>query len=231
MAEAAAISPPMRSPKAVVPLREFAQVRALADPLRQKMLGAFAREPLTTKQVAACLGENPTKLYHHAGLLERAGLIRLVETRRKRGTTEKYYRAVAQQFAVERNLLAPVAAIAARGGPPTAPAAIFETAIRTASAELRQTLAAAATEPGGDRSEKVMLLQTRVRATAAQVAALRKKIQAWASNLRTARHAKAGEGAATSMRAVQLVVYAVPERSSKKARRKVSSARSARSKS
>ncbi len=228
MAAAVAIPSPMRSPKAVVPLREFAQVRALADPLRQKMLGAFAREPLTTKQVAACLGENPTKLYHHAGLLERAGLIRLVETRRKRGTTEKYYRAVAQQFAVERSLLAPMAATAARSGPATAPAAIFETAFRTASAELRQTLTASALEPAGARSEKAMLLQIRVRATTAQMAALRKKIQDWASSLRAARRAKAG-GAAPSMRAVQLVVYAVPEQSPKKARRKVSSARSAKS--
>ena len=46
-------------------LRELGQVRALTDPLRQRLLRAFAGEPQTTKQVAHSLNENPTKLYHH----------------------------------------------------------------------------------------------------------------------------------------------------------------------
>jgi len=74
------------------------QIRVLADPLRLRILGAMAREPRTTKQVAELLGENHTRLYHHVQAMERVKLIRLVETRAKRGTVEKYYQAAAARF-------------------------------------------------------------------------------------------------------------------------------------
>src|SRR4051812_9517926 len=76
-------------------LRELAQIKALADPLRQRLLRAFAGEPRTTKQVAHDLKENPTKLYHHVDTLAEAGLLKLVETRQNRGTMERYYQAAA----------------------------------------------------------------------------------------------------------------------------------------
>lgn len=69
------------------------QVRALAHPLRLRLLELFKLQPRTAKQAAAVLGEPPTRLYHHVAALERAGLIRLRETRQNRGTTEKYYEA------------------------------------------------------------------------------------------------------------------------------------------
>ncbi len=69
------------------------QVRALAHPLRLRLLELFARQARTAKQAAEVLGEPPTRLYHHVAALERAGLIRLKETRQNRGTTEKYYEA------------------------------------------------------------------------------------------------------------------------------------------
>src|SRR5580765_6603934 len=72
-----------------------AEMRALAHPLRLRVLEVFAEAPRTTKQVADLLGEPPTRLYHHVAALERAGLLRLKETRRNRGTTEKWYEATA----------------------------------------------------------------------------------------------------------------------------------------
>jgi DNA-binding transcriptional ArsR family regulator len=77
-----------------IPSTELRQLRVLADPLRVRILRALAHEPRTTAQVAELLGENDTRLYHHVRALERVNLIRLVETRPKRGTTEKYYQAV-----------------------------------------------------------------------------------------------------------------------------------------
>lgn len=71
----------------------FDQLRALAHPLRLRMLELFAEGPRTTKQVALLLGEPPTKLYHHANALERAGLLRLSRTRQNRGAVEKWYEA------------------------------------------------------------------------------------------------------------------------------------------
>lgn len=67
------------------------QVRALAHPLRLKLLELFAEEPLTAKQAAQKLGQPPTRLYHHVATLERAGILRLKETRAVRGATEKYF--------------------------------------------------------------------------------------------------------------------------------------------
>ena len=69
------------------------QLRALAHPLRLRMLELFAEGPRTTKQVAEQLGEPPTKLYHHANALERAGLLKLAKTRQNRGAIEKWYEA------------------------------------------------------------------------------------------------------------------------------------------
>ena len=81
----------------VVPGRDqpgsLEQLRALAHPLRLRMLELFADGPRTTKQVAQLLGEPPTKLYHHANALERAGLLRLSKTRQNRGAIEKWYEA------------------------------------------------------------------------------------------------------------------------------------------
>src|ERR1041385_4253093 len=79
-------------------IRTPEQLKAVADPLRQRILGLFVKEPRTTKQVAELLGQPPTRLYHHVDLLEKAGLIELVETRPKRGTVEKYFQAVACRF-------------------------------------------------------------------------------------------------------------------------------------
>jgi DNA-binding transcriptional ArsR family regulator len=86
---------------------DLAQVRALADPLRLRILGALGSKPRTTKQVADLLGEKPTKLYHHIEALERVGLIGLKETRPNRGTLEKYYQAVAAKFQVAVSTLSP----------------------------------------------------------------------------------------------------------------------------
>jgi DNA-binding transcriptional ArsR family regulator len=79
---------------------DLAQVRALANPLRLRILAEFAAGPHTTKQVAVALGENPTRLYHHVETLAAVGLIELKETRAKRGTVERYYQAIAPRFAV-----------------------------------------------------------------------------------------------------------------------------------
>jgi DNA-binding transcriptional ArsR family regulator len=86
-------------------ISDLEQVKALAHPLRVRIIEALASsEPMTTKQVADFLGEKPTRLYHHVDLLKKAGLIRLTHTRKNRGTTEKYYEAIARQFRAAADL-------------------------------------------------------------------------------------------------------------------------------
>lgn len=78
--------------------RAVADLRALAHPLRLRMMELFAESPKTTKQVAELLGQPPTRLYHHVAALERAGLLVLKETRQNRGAVEKWYGGVSQQL-------------------------------------------------------------------------------------------------------------------------------------
>src|SRR3954464_5658697 len=75
-----------------------AGLRALAHPLRLRMMELFAESPKTTKQVADLLGAPPTRLYHHVAALERAGLLVLKETRQNRGAVEKWYASVSRQL-------------------------------------------------------------------------------------------------------------------------------------
>ena len=80
-------------------ISDIDQVKALAHPLRMRIIETLAAsDPMTTKQVANALGEKPTRLYHHVDMLQKTGLIRLTHTRQNRGTTEKYYEAIAKQF-------------------------------------------------------------------------------------------------------------------------------------
>jgi len=78
--------------------RSVADLRALAHPLRLRMMELFAESPKTTKQVADILGQPPTRLYHHVAALERAGLLVLKEKRKNRGTVEKWYAGISRQI-------------------------------------------------------------------------------------------------------------------------------------
>lgn len=77
------------------------QLRALAHPLRQRILSALVEMPRTNKQLATLLHESPARLHFHVRELARAGLIALVESRPKGGVIEKYYRAVASSFRLD----------------------------------------------------------------------------------------------------------------------------------
>jgi len=91
-------------PADVYTISNLEQVKVVADPLRVRILETIVLEPRTTKQIAEILGEKPTRLYHHVDALADAGLIRLVDTRPVRGTTEKYYQAVARSFRTDPGL-------------------------------------------------------------------------------------------------------------------------------
>ena len=81
------------------------QLKIFADPLRQRILQSFCCNPATTKQIAAEMGEKPTRLYHHVHLLERIGFIKIVDTKQNRGTIEKYYQSAARKFVIDHALM------------------------------------------------------------------------------------------------------------------------------
>lgn len=66
--------------------------KALADPLRIRIVEALWETPRSAAELAACLGLPADRLYYHLGQLERAGLIEIVEYRRlARGKVERVY--------------------------------------------------------------------------------------------------------------------------------------------
>lgn len=90
-------------------LETLAQMRAIADPLRLRIVDELARAPLTATQLSAHLGLAPAKVHYHVRELERVGLVHLVETRERGGMAEKYYRAVARNFGFSGGLLGAIA--------------------------------------------------------------------------------------------------------------------------
>ena len=74
------------------------QLHALADPTRWRILGRLLDGPASIQQLARSLGAAKGTIGHHVRVLDTAGLIRIVETKRVRGVTEKRYARVAGQF-------------------------------------------------------------------------------------------------------------------------------------
>ena len=64
----------------------------ILHPVRMRLLVALARRQLTAAQLSELLPDVPqATLYHHLGILTRAGLLRVVSERPVRGTVEKLY--------------------------------------------------------------------------------------------------------------------------------------------
>lgn len=85
-------------------ISEPEQFKALSDRKRLNLLAILVEKKATVSQLAEEIGDIPANVHHHVKLLERAGLIRLVETREKSGILEKYYRAVAGRLTVEHDV-------------------------------------------------------------------------------------------------------------------------------
>lgn len=164
-------------------ITDLRQLRAIANPLRIRMLQLFAQGPLTTKQVADRLGEKPTRLYNHARALEQAGLVRLVRTARNRGTTERYLEAVGSRFEVDERLFALERSGAAR-------AATYATAsamLRSVAAELERTAEA------GPESPEPLVAQAAVCLTPREYRQLRERVVRWLDSLKSRGKEKRGK--------------------------------------
>src|SRR5262252_9305873 len=67
--------------------------RALADPMRIRLLECLWGQPQSAKELAAWADIAPDRLYYHLAQLEQAGLIEIAEYRRlPRGKVERVYR-------------------------------------------------------------------------------------------------------------------------------------------
>lgn len=87
-------------------ISDLETLKVLADPLRLNILEYLMR-PSTVKKIAEKINKPATKLYYHFNLLEKHGLIVLVDTRIVSGIIEKHYQAAARVYRVAKDLLAP----------------------------------------------------------------------------------------------------------------------------
>ncbi len=86
-------------------IRDLETLKVIADPIRNQILDILVFTPQNTKEVADKLGLAPSKLYYHFNMLEKFGLIEVVETRQVSNLIEKYYKAKAAYFMVDPALL------------------------------------------------------------------------------------------------------------------------------
>jgi DNA-binding transcriptional ArsR family regulator len=74
------------------------QLQALGDATRWRILGSLLDGPASIQGLARTLGVAKGTIGHHVAVLDRAGLIRVVDQHRVRGVVEKRYGRVARQF-------------------------------------------------------------------------------------------------------------------------------------
>ncbi|GAA2839545.1 ArsR/SmtB family transcription factor [Crossiella cryophila] len=88
-----------------------AQFKAMAHPLRQRLLFALGQTPATISQLAGSLSVAKGSVAHHLKVLREAGMVRIGETRQVRGGTEQYYQRAARRFEVPDGLAGPTTAL------------------------------------------------------------------------------------------------------------------------
>ena len=84
--------------------------RARLSPLRRRVLEEL-REPASATVLAGRLGESRQSVNYHVRELERAGLVELVEERRRRGCTERVMRARARAVVVDPDVVGDLDAV------------------------------------------------------------------------------------------------------------------------
>ena len=75
-----------------------AQLRALSDDVRGRIIALLRERAASASELGGLLEMPKGTVGHHLKVLERAGLVHVVRTRRVRAVTEKYYGRVARLF-------------------------------------------------------------------------------------------------------------------------------------
>ncbi|WP_344207463.1 ArsR/SmtB family transcription factor [Nonomuraea bangladeshensis] len=74
------------------------QLRAVSNLTRHRIMAMLRFEPATITQIAQRMGLAKGSSSYHVRLLERAGLVKVVRTRKVRGVTERYYAMAARSI-------------------------------------------------------------------------------------------------------------------------------------
>lgn len=96
----ATVSPPDYQLAERLALTETSQIKALSHPLRTTILGLLHERAATVSELAASVDRPRSTVAHHVKVLVRAGLVKVVRTRRVRAIQERFYGRTARMFYV-----------------------------------------------------------------------------------------------------------------------------------
>lgn len=133
----------------ILVVSETEQLRALADDVRHRIVALLRERAMTTTELAESVGLAKGTVAHHLKVLESAGLVRVVRTRRVRALTESFYGRVARLFVIKSTDEKPH--VRARLAPEDAQA--FQRRIEKLARDVE-----AADSPGGEEYELVASL-------------------------------------------------------------------------
>jgi DNA-binding transcriptional ArsR family regulator len=83
-----------------IALTEPSQVKAIGHPLRTTILGLLHERAATVSELAVALERPKSTVAHHVKVLNEAGLVQVVRTRRVRAIEERFYGRTARMFYV-----------------------------------------------------------------------------------------------------------------------------------
>lgn len=92
------MQPDTEIPAETLQIDDLETLKVVADPRRKQLIDLLRQDAATVKELAATLHVSPKSLYYHVNLLQKHGLIRVVDTRLVSGITEKRYRTTAYLF-------------------------------------------------------------------------------------------------------------------------------------
>jgi DNA-binding transcriptional ArsR family regulator len=133
-------------------------LKAVADPLRMRLLMALDEGPLTVKELATKLDVPQTRLYYHVRMLEQFGLLAVASTRMVSGIEERRYAATAKSWDIADDLLNSPAV-----------ADVLKAMFDLARVELMLVLPHARPRPGEPESPVPMLMGTKAYMTRAEI--------------------------------------------------------------
>jgi hypothetical protein len=155
-------------------------LKVVTDPFRIRVLETMMEGSITVKQVAERLDIPATKLYYHVNLLEKHGLIVVVDTQIVSGIIEKHYQAAAESFQIDRSLLAFEGSVGEGGY------GVIEMMLDPVREEVRSGLRSGLIQssPDASVSERLSMSRTRVMLTPEQAEDFSGRINAILEELR-----------------------------------------------
>jgi len=91
----------------VLVLKELEQIKAISQEYRLQIVEAFENMPKTAKQIAKWMDEPHGRVNYHIKILEKVGIVALVEEITKFGVVEKYYCPVAEKIIIDSTAVTP----------------------------------------------------------------------------------------------------------------------------